>query len=369
MDLKDSQVKGGVLIVHEIREGKHQYEVENVMKYKKKRSGEKEFVRRGDTIVQINGMDLQDVTPEDLAEMLAKETPMLTVHKAGKGKDHSDMSLPSEDTLRPVSKESTILSFSMEMRREEDLEENAVEQDGSKKEDGGIEENVCGAENNEYGERGDLLIISMSKTSISVVRGRGCESGSPCQGCHGTGCTFNDVVMVSESSKVVLVSRGGGSFRQLKSLKTPIEHVPSRHYLKRLCSEGNLFASPNPEDMTIYIYKSTSLEDKGMPVVLNFSKTISFLRCCKNGERVFLQVEKCEKQKLKKISMNDECTLSFLFYMNTDQTKQRRFESALHGGWFIQINTTGTTEKVEMATMDGGMEEEQFLFIIQTNKK
>ncbi|XP_010790446.1 uncharacterized protein [Notothenia coriiceps] len=363
MDVKDPQVKGGVLIVHQIHEGKHQYEVENVMKYKKG-SGEKAFVRRGDKLMQVNGMDLQDFTPEELAQTLAKDTPMLTVHKAGKKKEQNDMSLPSEDTLHPVSKESTIFSFSMEMRREEDLEENGVKQEGGK-EDGGLEEDVCGAENQEYGEGEDLLIISMKKTSISVVRGRGCDSGSPCQGCHGTGCTFNDVVMVSESSKVVLVSRGGGTFRQLKSLNTAIEHVPSHRYLKRLCSQ-RLFASPNPEEMTIYLYKSTSLIDRGMPVVLNFSKSNCFLRCYKEAERVFLQVEMCEKKKLKKISMNDETTLSFLFYMRADHTRQRRFESALHGGWFIQINTTNS---VEMATMDGGMEEEQFLFVIQTNQK
>ncbi|KAI9518961.1 hypothetical protein NQZ68_033444, partial [Dissostichus eleginoides] len=215
--------------------------------------------------------------------------------QGGKKKEQTDMSLPSEDTLYPVSKESAIFSFSMEMRREEDLEENGVERRGGK-EDG--------------------------------------------------------------------VSRGGGTFRQLKSLKTAIEHVPSHRYLKRLCSQ-RLFASPNPEEMTIYLYKSTSLIDRGMPVVLNFSKSNCFLRCCKEGERVFLQVEMCEKKKLKKISMNDENTLSFLFYMRADHTRQRRFESALHGGWFIQINTTNS---VEMATMDGGMEEEQFLFVIQTNQ-
>lgn len=37
-------VKGGVLIAHQINDGKHQYQVENVLKYKKA-SGEKWFVR------------------------------------------------------------------------------------------------------------------------------------------------------------------------------------------------------------------------------------------------------------------------------------------------------------------------------------
>ncbi|XP_029318413.1 LOW QUALITY PROTEIN: uncharacterized protein LOC115028658 [Cottoperca gobio] len=364
MDLKDSLVNGGVLIVHQIHEGKHQYEVENVMKYKKK-SGDKSFVRRGDKLMQINGMDLQDLTPEELAQALAKDTPMLTVHKACQKERATGMSSRAEDTLQPVSKESTILSFSMEMRREEDMEENEVGQDATGKEDGGIEEKVCGADNKENGERGDLLIISMKKTCISVVRGRGCDSGGPCQGCHGTGCTFNDVVMVSESSKVVLVPRGGTSFRQLKSLNTPIQHVNSHYYLQSFCSQKTLYASENPEEMTIYIYKSTSVIFEGIPVVLNFSNSNCFLRCCKEGGKVFLQVEMCEKQKLKKITMSDESTLSFLFYMKTDPTKQRKFESALHGGWFIQIKNI---DSVQIATQEAGMGEETFLFIIETNQ-
>lgn len=39
---QDAVVKGGVLIAHHIREGKHQYEVENV---RFKKASEKAFVR------------------------------------------------------------------------------------------------------------------------------------------------------------------------------------------------------------------------------------------------------------------------------------------------------------------------------------
>lgn len=97
-----------------------------------------------------------------------------------------------------------MLSFCMEMRREEELEGNEVGQEGEERKDGGFEEDVCQAEKEENGEGGGFLIVSMMKTSISVVRGRGCDTGSPCQGCHGTGCTFNDVVVVTESSTVTL---------------------------------------------------------------------------------------------------------------------------------------------------------------------
>lgn len=39
-----SLVNGGMLIAHKVHEGKHQYEVENVVKHKKT-SGEKTFAR------------------------------------------------------------------------------------------------------------------------------------------------------------------------------------------------------------------------------------------------------------------------------------------------------------------------------------
>ncbi|XP_070775922.1 uncharacterized protein [Enoplosus armatus] len=356
MDLKDSLVKGGVLIVHKIHEGKHEYEVENVIKYQKA-SGGKPFVRRGDKLMQINGMDLQDVMPDELARALAEGNPMLTVHKADRVKEHTEQPPPTEDTLYPVSKESTILSFSMEMKREEGLE------DGGGREDGGIGGGICQDANEENGEGRDLLVISMMKTSISVVRGRGCDTGSTCPGCHGTGCTFNDVVVVTESSTVTLVPRGG-SFRQQKPSNVLLKHVPSHHYLRSLCSQKTIYASPNPEKITIYSYKSNIVERifRGIPVVLNLTESNCFLRCCKEGERVLLKVETCEKQRLKHISKSDESTLSFVFYMKADRTKQLKFESALHHGWFIQI---ANTHSVEMGSLDGGQADQAFLFIIQ----
>lgn len=74
------------------------------------------------------------------------------------------------------------------------MEESEVGQEGEGSEDAGIEEDVCKEENEENGEGGHLLIVSMRKTSISVVRGRGCEDGS----------SFSDVIMVAESCKVTI---------------------------------------------------------------------------------------------------------------------------------------------------------------------
>ncbi|XP_026175951.1 uncharacterized protein LOC113138041 isoform X2 [Mastacembelus armatus] len=290
MDLKNTQVMGGVLIVHQVHDGKHHYEVENVVK-DKTNSG-KMFVRRGDKLMQINGMDLQSITPEELAQMLAEGNPMLTVHKVDRMEECKEQSSPSEATLHPFSKESITLNFSMEMMREEDLEENEDKQEAEGREDGVSDEDVCQAEDEENGEDNGLLIVAMNKTSISVVKGRGCDSSS-CQGCHGSGCTFNNIVMVTESSTVTLVPRGSTCFRQEKLLNASIEHVASHHYLRAICPQKTLYASPNPEKITIYHYKSNSMDTffRGMPVVLNFSESNCFLRCCKEGERVLLRVE------------------------------------------------------------------------------
>uniref|UniRef100_A0A4W6CJV9 Interleukin-1 beta n=1 Tax=Lates calcarifer TaxID=8187 RepID=A0A4W6CJV9_LATCA len=350
------QVKGGVFIVHHVHEGKHQYAVENVVKYKNT-TGEKMFARRGDELVQINNMDVQDFTPEELAKMLAEGNPMLKVHKASRMKDRNEQPSVDEDTLYPVSKESMILSFSMEMKRED---ENEV---GEGEGDGDIVEDVCQAGNEENAD--GLLVVAMKRTTISVVRGRGCDTESPCEGCHGIGCSFDDVVMVAESSTVTLVPRGSGSFRKDKHEKVnvSIEHVATHRYLRGLCSERTIYASPNPEKMTIYYYRATNLDFKGMPVVLNFTGSNCFLRCCKDGGTVLLNVETCEKHRLKKISRTDPSALSFVFYMDSDRSNHLKFESALHRGWFIQI--LNTESAVTMETLDGGSEEHSFLFIIQ----
>lgn len=47
------------------------------------------------------------------------------------------------------------------------------------------------------------------------------------------------------------------------------------------------------EKITIYFYKSNGIDRffRGMPVVLNLTDSNCFLRCCKEGESVHLQVE------------------------------------------------------------------------------
>ncbi|KAI1898031.1 hypothetical protein AGOR_G00068130 [Albula goreensis] len=196
MSAKDTPVKGGVSILHQQVEGKHQYEVDHVVKYKKGwlSSG---FVRKGDKLLKINGQNLEDVTPEVFAELLTTASPMLTVHQAAakeKKKKCAD-----RGGLYPFNKEKTCMRFSLEMMQEQQLDENG----------GGHHRGNSGG-----GDKGrpdcsggldDLLLISMRRASISIVKGRGCNPGSPCHDCVGAGCNFNDVVMVAESSQVTLV--------------------------------------------------------------------------------------------------------------------------------------------------------------------
>lgn len=138
------------------------------------------------------------------------------VHQTGKAKEHKEPPSPSEEALYPVSKEFTLLSFSMEMRKQDESEENEGEREAGVDQDVCVKEDVCKPEN-ECGEQGDLLIVSMVKTNISVVSGRGCDHGSHCEGCHGKGCTLNDVIMVAESSTVTL---GEGFFFSLQEAFT-----------------------------------------------------------------------------------------------------------------------------------------------------
>ncbi|KAM4744609.1 uncharacterized protein FYW61_000627 [Anableps anableps] len=359
MDMEDSIINGGVLIVHQLYEGKHHYEVGKVVKYKKE-TGKKMFVRTGDKLMEINGVDLQGLEPEELAQKISEGNPMLTVHKAEK-KSENKKQLPldeDEEILQPYNKESTVLSFSWEMTREKDTEE------GDKNETTDSAGDVCQDMNKENGESQDLLVIHMTNTSISLVRGRGCDTGSPCEGCQGTGCAFKDFVVVAECSTVTLVPRGDVSFRQEKLADVLIKHVSTHRYLRTICSEKTVYSSPNPEKITIYYYKSNAMDRlfRGVAVVLNLTGSNCFLRCCKEEDRVLLQIETCEKQKLRQISKNDECTFSFVFYMKADRTKQRKFESALYKGWFIHLDNT---DLVEMAETDGERGDSSFLFIIQ----
>lgn len=110
-------------------------------------------------------------------------------------KDAPRKSVQSEDILYPVSKESMLFRFHMEMWRKGDLEESKSAAKSVSSDYQGIKNGGCKTDDAENGKGEDLVVVSMKKTSISVVRGRGCGDKE---------CTVNEVILVAQSSKVTL---------------------------------------------------------------------------------------------------------------------------------------------------------------------
>ncbi|XP_041730570.1 uncharacterized protein LOC121562340 isoform X1 [Coregonus clupeaformis] len=369
MEIKDSPVKGGISILHTEENGKHHYEVEKVLKFKKEGQGGGAFARKGDKLLMINGVNLQDLSPKAFVKILTEGNPMLTVHQASRA-PHPER-CPEEGpgagagagALHPVSKESTMLSFSLEMKREDDLGD--LESDSYRPKEDLPEEEV----NEVDGEVDDLFLVAMTNTRISVVRGRGCSAGSSCHNCGKSDCNFNEVVMVAESSKVTLVSRGMGNLENVKQLDNIfIENYFYHTYLRRKPTrrmQSIPSLSTTPEKITIYHYKSDCVdgEFRGVPVVLNFTSSNCFLKCVKDGERVSLCVEACDKHRLKSIRKDDEEIQPFVFHMKAEMSRQRRFESAYCQGWFIH---TSNETKVDLGKPQGMTGDQSFFFVIHT---
>lgn len=209
----------------------------------------------------------------------------------------------------------------------------------------------------------DFLMVSMKKTSISVITGRSCDPKEPCHECT-VKCEYNDIVMVTESSTITRVPKGS-NFRCEKTNEAVVEHSNSFMFINCMCSEKNVYMSMNPERISIYYYKS-DVSTRGLPVVLNFTGSKCFLKCCKNGEKVQLMVEMCDKQQLMSISKSDPCTLAYVFYMKSDPSRNITFESALHCGWFIKVSEVDSSFTVEMERKAGSEEDSCFYFVIQT---
>ncbi|XP_062384036.1 uncharacterized protein LOC134071374 [Sardina pilchardus] len=339
MEVKDAPVNGGVSILHTVRDGKHHYEVQTVLKDKKAKKGF--FMRRGDTLLKINGLDLQDLSPEMFAEKLSEGSPMLTLHQSSS--DQSETVHQTPDALRPVKKEDHIMELCLSTSRELDDcsgdEDLQVEDEDLQEEDEDLQE-----EDDCLQEDGMLLLVEMVGTSMSVVRGRGCAHGETCQDCGGTDCNLDEVVMTS--TKVSLVSRGISDFLHDKQQ----ENIALEGLLPRLfvnCNGNQTRLKDRPAKMTIYYYQSDHLDgpSKGVPVVLNFSGTDKFIQCSRHPDSLeaTVNVMPYEKSKLKSISKEDHESLAFVFYMKAQRSRERIFESAHCEGFFIHSKNKGLT--------------------------
>ncbi|XP_048090627.1 interleukin-1 family member A isoform X2 [Alosa alosa] len=325
MEVKDTPVNGGVSILHTVRDGKHYYEVETVLKDKKAKKGF--FMRRGDKLLKINGLDLQDLSPEMFAEKLSEGSPMLTLHQPSP--DHSEKPHQTPGALCPVKKEDYVLDFCLNTSRDPDVcssDENLQVEDDCDQEDD------------------ILLLVEMVDTNMSVVRGRGCAHGETCEDCGGTDCNLDEVVMTSR--RVSLVARGISDFLHDKIQENiALEGLLSRLYVNPVGDQTRL--KTNPAKITIYYYQSNHVDgsSKGVPVVLNFSGTDKFIRCSRHPDSLeaIINVTPYEKSKLKCISKEDHESLAFVFYMKGGRARERIFESAHCEGFFIHSNNRAIT--------------------------
>lgn len=128
---------------------------------------------------------------------------MQTVHKSCQETEAG--TLAGDDFFHPVSKESALLTFNMKMSREDDWEEDASgSHEGSSGEVSAAEEKICPSQGEENAAGRDLFIVSMEKTTISVLKARGGDDDCGCPGCYEGNCFVNDVIVVAESSRVTL---------------------------------------------------------------------------------------------------------------------------------------------------------------------
>ncbi|KAK6486885.1 hypothetical protein HHUSO_G10575 [Huso huso] len=353
-------LKGGVAIIHRLVDGKHQYEVEKVVKYTDK-SKTSSFVSKGDKLLKINGINLEDLNPESFTELLGEGSILLTVHQPSK----TPQKALNKAAYQAYFKEMAVMNISMEMEmeREDKTEEEETAGTSDDKKDPGasgpLDEGRCEAE--------DLLVVSLSETSVTIVRGRGHERppGTRCSTCHSKNCNLHDVVVLSKASTLTLVSRGCPNLLLERTQDNIIiRSLLSQNYIQQSFPSvvsSRPLRNPDLANMTIYHYKSDYVDGPflGTPVVLNFTKSNCFLCCDKDKDKVILKVDACHKEELRHIS-NDLPTWQFVFYMKANADNARRFESAKYRNWFLSEPLKGT---VRMKPKEIESEQSFFFFI------
>ncbi|XP_065097195.1 interleukin-1 family member A isoform X1 [Paramisgurnus dabryanus] len=357
MATKGSSFSGGVTLLHTEQDGKHSYEVKNFISLDKGF-----FAREGDKILKINQENIEDVTPEMLAYMLIAGSPMLTIHQPTRPKKEEC----SSEEIKAFNKEPTMMNFCLKMVREEDLDK-----------EGDQEQPLPEREWEKCVKEDNLLFISMAETSLTLVVGRGCDPAHPCYNCGRTDCQINDVVVIPERAEIAftpIISDGS----------LIVNRVRERDNLFLKSYFINKYITPSNEELilkdtmsakiTIYYYMPTIPDKAGLPVVLNFTGTNNFFRCStKKGENEkILEVVSHNRKDLKNICADDQEKWSLVFYMSASAEDLRRFESALHRGWFISTQRVNCdkVDKADKVDMRKKNESEpfKFYFVIESQK-
>ncbi|KAI4875049.1 hypothetical protein NFI96_014255, partial [Prochilodus magdalenae] len=366
----DNIVYGGISLLHTMIDGKHHYEVKNVLTHTPSH-----FARKTDKLLKINNVETQNLPPDKFADMLANSpSPMLTIHQVTHpvSIEPDILECLESDFFEPCVKEKINMTFCMTMVTKECLD---------KAQENGFEPDVCEWESDDIEEDQKILLVCMNETRLTVMKGRGCDSDNPCHNCGTNRCNYNEVVVTADARQItnvrrecIMKSKEGSDWLNLTKSSQP---------------DGPPVACPRTISvpMTIYFYKSNIMSDlgSGMPVVLNFSDTCKFLKCTMENQKVVLKAEEyserrtvmesnqgpaqneyslnqcCEKKiQLRKICKDDENNWPFVFYMTTTKDDVRHFESAAHRGWFIQT-TKQTTICVDQ---ENNTEQKSFYFRI-----
>ncbi|XP_076158696.1 uncharacterized protein LOC143141901 isoform X2 [Alosa pseudoharengus] len=318
MELQKTPVTGGIGILHRVKDGKHRYEVDTVFN---ENTGL--FMRKGDQLLKINDSDMQDLTPREFADLLSSGNPMLRIHHAGA--DHPMKAPEKTGDFRAVFKEDTVLTFSMDMAMDLDLQ---VEDDG------------CDQDELEAG-----LLVELVGTCVEMVLGRGCGHGETCQKCSSTSCSLKDLVVMSEDARVEAVEPCDLK-RQDTETKAIVNLLYERFLSYKTTKSQNKAILKGKKDITIYYYEQINVGPyEGIPVVLNFTDTKLFLQCSKTYDGVHLSVVECEKD-LECISKSDK-EMGFVFFMKGNRSEEHTFESANCKGWFVEATSTTKVDAAE----------------------
>lgn len=116
-----------------------------------------------------------------------------TIHRASV--DGAEKKFPESECMAPYYKESAVLDFSLAMVRESCLDKDEKNPQLPEESEWGNGD----AESNSFTDE-DILLVSMTNTSIAIVRARGCNPQNPCSNCGGTGCTLSDIIMATKQS-------------------------------------------------------------------------------------------------------------------------------------------------------------------------
>ncbi|XP_056590906.1 uncharacterized protein LOC130410322 [Triplophysa dalaica] len=340
-----NSLSGGVTLVHTEQEGKHSYEVMNFIS-----SNKGFFARGGDKILMVNGEKTEDLAPQEFVNILVEGSPLLTIHHPRREKTKECLS----EEIRAYKKEPTVMDFSLTMVREEDLHP-----------EGHREEPEPEPDWEEYIKDDNRFFVSMTETSLTLVIARGCDPESPCHNCGRTDCQFNEVVVMPERAEIVF--NGDLIVNQIKERNNLFLKSLLLNKYVTPWKEQLLLGDTMSAKITIYYYKMNILDrNSGSPVVLNFTGTNNFFCCTtKEGDnKKMLRVVCHDRSDLKNICADDPEKWSLVFYMSSTLENNRRFESALHRGWFIYIQNVNSDE-VEMKERNP-YNQTNFYFVIET---